>query len=139
MLDSVLLVDDNPLDNLLHSRALLKAGVVEGEDRIRTASDGQDGVEMLQRAKEEGAEWFPPDLILVDVHMPRMNGFEFVEGAGKLVEGGRRPCSIVLMVTSSQDAEDKQRAAGNTCIREFIPKPLTAAVAGELVARHRRR
>ena len=102
----------------------------------RGPTEARHAFELLERGRDEGAAWFPPDLILVDLHMPRMDGVEFVEAATPLLNGESRKSTIVLMVTSTQDAQDRARIDTSTGIHEYVPKPLRKEQAIELVRRH---
>jgi CheY-like chemotaxis protein len=81
---------------------------------------------------------FPPTLVVLDINMPRMDGFEFLAAYDKLrpklQAQGARP-SIVLMVTSSTDPRDKERADKLAFVKGFIRKPPTVADAIDIANR----
>ena len=104
---SVLLVDDN-LQNLELMQAYL-----EGLDcEIRTARDGIEAVRMIDDT--------PPDLILLDVMMPRMSGFEVCQ---RIKSSPATSNIMVIMVTALHEVGDFERAkeAGTD---DFITKPV---------------
>jgi phosphoserine phosphatase RsbU/P len=114
----VLVVDDNRVNRHLLSALLERAGV----GHIEHAADGREGLAKL--------ETFPADLILLDLMMPNMDGFEMC----RLVRADPRWVNIPVLVQSSLSrAEDRTRAfsVGAT---DYVSKPLNAS---ELVARSR--
>ena len=71
-ISSVLLIDDNPTDQLLTKRAFRKSGLCEN---IHIVNDGVEALEFLENTgKQIMGKDFPPSLILLDLNMQRMNG-----------------------------------------------------------------
>lgn len=105
--DVVLLVDDDPVTRMLMRQAL--KGI---ELQLVEAASGEEAVAAFSQ--------FMPDIVLLDVAMPGMNGFECCKQLRTLPKG--QDCAIV-MVTSLDDVEDIERAfeAGAT---DFMTKPL---------------
>lgn len=95
----ILLVDDNPGDVLLTQEALEDAKIVNTMDSV------QDGVEALKYLKKQ--ESYPhaerPDLILLDINMPRMNGHELLNIIKNDADLKRIP---VIMLTTSEAERD---------------------------------
>jgi CheY-like chemotaxis protein len=113
----VLVVDDNP-QNL----ELLMA-YMEGLDNV-TVSGAADGEEAMRRVRSED----PPDLILLDVMMPKMSGFEVC----RQIKSNPRTRNIqIIMVTALNEVGDHERAA-DAGTDEFLTKPVNRA---ELVTR----
>lgn len=112
-LSQILVVDDAEADRFLHTYRL---GKTHPEAQVRTAVDGQDALEIL---REPG---YRPDLILLDINMPRMNGFEFLEIYS--VEFVDAPSGVVVMLTSSLSDKDKARARSFAVVKGFLSKPL---------------
>lgn len=126
LLQRVVLVDDSDADNFLHRLVLEEAGLVED---IQIFLYAEDALAYLQRM-EPGAV----NLILLDINMPRMNGFEFLEAYQDL---GLDPSSIVIiMLTTSINPDDEERARRYRIVKDFLNKPLTAQGFRELVAAH---
>ena len=65
MIGEVLLVDDSAADNYLHKLLLEESGLVE---RVSVALDGEQALARLQAAER------PPDLVFLDINMPRLDG-----------------------------------------------------------------
>jgi signal transduction histidine kinase/DNA-binding response OmpR family regulator len=108
----VLAVDDNATNRRVLTD-LLRSWSVEAE----AASTGQEALDMLSRAAGKGAGY---QLILTDVHMPEMDGFEFVERLRRTENGAATP---VVMLSSAEHRGDKSRSrlAGVTA---FVTKPI---------------
>jgi CheY-like chemotaxis protein len=64
-----------------------------------------------------------PDLIFLDIKMPIMDGFGFLEEFSKLPEIKNNKCSII-MLTSSSDQDDVDRALQHQVVKKFLTKPL---------------
>lgn len=112
--NSVLLVDDDPASSYLGHFLLKKLGVFK---HITLKSNGKEALDFLKACEQDEF----PDLILLDINMPLMDGFEFMENFQllPLVVPAR-----VVMLTSSVSEKDVQ-AAERFQIKDFINKPLT--------------
>lgn len=111
----VLVVDDN-LQNTELVLAYLESLPVE----ISTAVDGVDAMQQVERVR--------PDLVLLDVMMPRMSGFEVCQ---KVKSNPATRDTVVVMVTALHEVGDMERAVECGC-DDFISKPVNKV---ELVAR----
>ena len=112
----VLVVDDD-----MGMRILIRESLEQEGFEIEEAEDGKQAVELF--------EDFQPDIILMDVEMPVMDGFSACEALRKLPEGKHTP---ILMVTGSDDIESVNRAyeVGAT---DFCNKPINFGVIGRRV------
>lgn len=109
-----LVVDDNEADRFLNHRLLLKMGV---EDSCtHAAADGQEALEQL-----EGPLSDFDCVVLLDINMPIMNGFDFLRHLQPEKMAGKRE---VLIVTSSQDGGDRETASGFSTVTGYLTKPL---------------
>ena len=118
---TVLLVEDNPADQNLGRRALEK-GVVKCN--LRIAADGEEALDSLSRrgSFEGGADHPPPDLVLLDLNMPRIDGLQVL----KSMKSDPRLCTIpVVVLTTSDQEEDIVRSYRLGC-NSFVRKPLNA-------------
>lgn len=111
----VLLVDDDSIFQMLGTKALHRIGV--NETRIQSALNGRQALEML---KDPGSP--RPDVILLDLNMPIMNGFEFLEAFNKLTPLEKNDTRVVV-VTSSADPGDIEKAKALGA-NEYLTKPL---------------
>lgn len=122
---SVLIVDDSEADVLLATLALEEAGADLFPQIMRT-KNGEDALELFRQHKADPSsspEGFPPSVILLDINMPRMNGFEFLEQFELLRSEDDVESAIVLVVSSSDDARDQERADVYPFVRGFLTKP----------------
>jgi len=75
-----------------------------------------------------------PSVILLDINMPRMNGFEFLEEYEKLIEKTELDeVSYILMFTTSDYSEDIKRAKQFKSVSKYIVKPLTSENVDEII------
>lgn len=126
----ILLVDDDPMDVRLLREGLREcAAPVE----CRVAGDGQEALEVL-RGTNTSAAW-RPDLIVCDLHMPRMDGPTFLDALGSDASLSRIP---VVILSSSAPIEDIAGAPALTA-RRIYRKPSTleelASIARDLAER----
>ena len=118
-LKCILLVDDNPDDNFFHERVIKKSNLAE----IVVAK--QTGVEALEYLKlEKDDVELHPELIFLDINMPGMNGWEFLEEYYKL-DKQFQSRAIVEMLTTSDNPDDKTKAKLFNGVSDFKTKPLT--------------
>lgn len=124
-INCILLIDDSDSDNEFHTLIIRKAEIC---NHIRIAEDGVHGLSYIKKAAEPGNdELYPkPDLIFLDINMPRMNGFEFLEAYHKLEEPLRESI-VIAMLTTSLNPEDHTKALDSGVI-DFANKPLTKAL-----------
>ncbi len=117
------LVDDEKIDQMIYQRILERSGVVH---KIMTFSMAEDALEFLKQP-----DCPEIDVIFLDINMPRMNGFEFLEAA--TAEFGEEFAKlVVVMLTTSLNPSDHDRAASYSVVKKFIHKPLTVDHIGEV-------
>lgn len=134
-LETILLIDDNQDDNFFHS--LVIKGV-NPKIVIKTATTGDKAIEYLIQA-EKGTENYPiPDLIFLDINMPGMNGFEFLEKAREQKILNENNTVVIVMLTSSLNPSDEQMAKKEfpNEINSYQNKPLTKEVLLEIIAKY---
>ena len=126
------IVDDDENDRYLVRRYLGK------REEFGTVLEAATGVEFLERICDGHALDGLPDrsiLVLLDINMPRLNGFDTALALQERVDAGTVPESLVVMMfTSSDNPEDRRRADAIDIIRGYIVKPLEDADVSELLA-----
>ncbi|GAA0520589.1 response regulator [Deinococcus depolymerans] len=109
----ILLVEDSEADIVLTREAFADAGVL---NNLHVARDGVEGLEMLR-----AADGLPrPDVILLDINMPRMNGLEFLQEIKRDPDLMTIP---VIMLTTSQAEEDILRSY-QAFAASYVVKPV---------------
>ncbi|MGB3617253.1 MAG: response regulator [Catalinimonas sp.] len=117
---SVLLIDDNEIDNFVNRKLVERTQLIDNVYTVQSAYEGLKYLEFSQGAPENLPEW-----IFLDINMPQMNGFEFLEAfAQQFGTAVRERCRIV-MLSSSIDNGDRQRAVANPLVAHFLTKPLS--------------
>jgi len=126
----ILLVEDNPQDEMLTLRALKKGNVANRVDVVR---DGQQALDYLFGAGEfadrEGAEL--PAVVLLDINLPRLSG---LEALARLRADPRTALLPVVILTSSDDERDRLRSYENGA-NSFVRKPVEFVEFVETVGR----
>jgi len=126
----ILLIDDNAGDNYIHKRTIVKADVC---NQVEVVTGGQEALDYLKKCGEDP---FPrPDIIFLDINMPRMNGFEFLEEY-KNLDPKLKSKMVVFMLTSSLMPEDNDRAVNSGEVSEFLNKPLNAETVREIIEKY---
>jgi CheY-like chemotaxis protein len=110
-----LLIDDNYIDNFV-TRKILESG--EFAEKVIVSQSASDAIESLRL----GA--IKPDVIFLDIRMPMMGGFEFLQEYDKLDIENKQSIKI-FMLSSSLDPTDLKKSTNNKYITSFIHKPLT--------------
>ncbi len=114
---NVLLVDDNPLDNMVNTQLIESAGFALKLNKFESA---KETLEFLKNASPEEL----PEVIFLDIVMPGMDGFQFLDEFEKLGDEITRKCKIILLSTSDS-FKDLNRANKNRLVKKFLNKPLT--------------
>lgn len=124
MIQSLCMVDDNEIDIYQLNRVIKKSGLVE---HFYSFCDGQEALEHFLDYDESQRKFdgqFPPKVMLLDINMPRMDGFEFLERYSKL-PAEKKNSLVIMMLTSSGQDRDKERAAHFPMVMDYIIKPFT--------------
>lgn len=125
-MNCVLLIDDNDDDNFYHRIILSEAGVTK---HIQVAETGHEALEFLKKVPHI------PELIFLDVNMPKMNGWEFLERYRKL-NFEQKNEAVIIMLTTSLNPADKKRAESMPEISSFESKPLSYEMVKKIVQQH---
>jgi len=111
------------VDDTATMRMLLKTSLTAMGFRIEAANDGEHGLERMHEVN--------PDLLITDINMPKMDGFELIEAVRALSQFRGTPI-LVLSTEFSDEKKARARAAGAT---GWITKPFDAAKLGAAIRR----
>lgn len=127
---AILLVEDNPQDEMLILRALKKAHVA---NRVDVARDGQQAIDYLFNQGE--FHTLPgralPTVILLDISLPRLSGLEVL---ARIRADPRTKLTPVVILTSSDEEQDRLRSYASGA-NSYVRKPLDFSEFAETVAR----
>lgn len=131
-LNCILLVDDDEPTNFITQMILKKSGCAW---HIKIAQSGQEALDYLvkSQAKNNAGLYPSPDLIFLDINMPAMNGWEFIEEYKNMNAVSR---TIVVMLTTSLFQEDRLKAEEMREISGFENKPLTAVKVAAIIEKY---
>ena len=127
---TILLVEDNPQDEMLTLRALRKVNLANHVEVVR---DGQQALDYLHGTGEFAARAGArlPAVVLLDLNLPRIGGLEVLE---RLRNDERTRLLPVVILTSSDEDRDRMRSYENGA-NSFVRKPLDFGEFAETVAR----
>ncbi|MBT1707575.1 response regulator [Fulvivirgaceae bacterium PWU5] len=115
----IALVDDDKVFQITASRTLKAAQL---SDKILQFDNGEEALDFLRDHARESETL--PDYIFLDINMPFVDGWMFLDDYADLKTNLSKPIEI-FMVSSSIDPRDMDRARQNVNVREYIIKPVT--------------
>ena len=119
--NTCLLIDDNYIDNFVTRK------ILEGSDFAQTIIVVRSAAEAINSLTDGTIK---ADVIFLDVRMPMMSGFEFLEEYDKIPID--KSATKIFMLSSSLDPVDLKKSGDNKYITQFIHKPLTQKALEEL-------
>ncbi len=130
-LRSILLVDDDEASNFLHSIFINK---LDMDIDINAALNGQEALDFILDKGVDKLEL--PCMVLLDLRMPVMDGWAFMKNYEEQVPQELKDQILIVLVTISDNAEDKERAKSNIHIADFSQKPLSDSTIKKLIDKH---
>ncbi len=120
---AVMLIDDNEIDNLINQKMIEAANLCEN---IYTHTGAKSAIEFLKNLEKmaKSVHDFFPELIFLDIDMPLMDGFQFLDEFEKLSNETKNKIRII-MLTSSINPQDMSKAKKYPYVKKYINKPLT--------------
>lgn len=126
---TILIIDDEIVDCLVHSKILEKGNYAE---QVLTLNSGKAALEYLNNLIKNNFHW--PSYIFLDINMPTMNGFQFIEEFSKYPDILKEQTKIYIL-SSSINPKDKEKAKTNPLVEDFLIKPLTMETVDTLFNR----
>ncbi|WP_036154761.1 response regulator [Maribacter forsetii] len=130
-LNTILLVDDDDASNFLHSIFINK---LDMDVNINSALNGQEAIDFILGKGQEQLEL--PCMVMLDLRMPVMDGWQFMDAYDALVPKKLKDQITIVLVTISDNKEDKERAADDKYVADFAQKPLSDETFKALIQKH---
>ncbi len=125
-----MLVDDNPDDNFFHEREIKKANLAI----IVIAKNSAIEALLYLKARKENNKPHP-DLIFLDINMPAMNGWEFLQEYNQLGKE-LQSLAVIVMLTTSENPDDEAKARSWNFVSDYITKPLTKDIMTDAINKY---
>lgn len=125
-LSCIMLIDDNDDDNFYHKLIINEA---HAASHIEVAENGFQALEYLTNCRRY------PQLIFLDINMPAMNGWEFLEEYKKL-DAARMNDIVIIILTTSMNPADEQKAREQKLVQGFETKPLDEKMLKRIIETH---
>ena len=119
-INNVILIDDDEMFNFINVKTMEKVSFAQ---HVKTFDNATAALDELRIISSSNQHEFP-DIIFLDINMPEMNGWEFLDELTKFSEVLLEHCKI-YMLTSSIDQNDIKKSKDYKMVNDFISKPLT--------------
>lgn len=131
-INCILLVDDDLATNFINKKVIQRANITE---HIQVSLNGKEAIDYLSnqgKFKSTTIEYPKPQLILLDINMPVMDGWEFIESYKSLSLEQRKDI-VIVMLSSSFNPADRAKAESIDEIVDFKQKPMTKETLIEIM------
>ncbi len=129
-LERIVLIDDDESTNFLHERLIIRKACTQDIAIFQSAEKALDYLHVKQPVEADS-----PVLIFLDINMPRMDGWDFLERY-RSSKDIARPNHVVIMLTTSLNPDDRTRAGTYKEVAGFYSKPLTPEILDEVLHEH---
>lgn len=121
---SVMIIDDNEIDIFINQKTIESLNIAK---RVQSFSSAQDALNYLKLMDEENSYYqlLAPQLILLDINMPIIDGFKFLDEFNKYTIFKQNPIAI-FMLSSSLSPDDINKINNYKNVFGIISKPLKA-------------
>lgn len=133
MLDLILCVDDDPITLMLCKKVINKTLF---SNEITTAQNGEQALDYFDTIRKSSSTNLPkqPQLIFLDLNMPVMGGWEFLESFSSPDYSSFNTIKVVIL-SSTIDPEDLEKAKKYPMVIDFLSKPINLAMLDYLTAK----
>ena len=133
-LKCILLIDDDAATNFIHKHVIESTGV---KAHIQVCEGGQEALDYLNCEGDFSNEkaYPQPGIIFLDINMPGMNGWEFLDIYEEMPED-RKAEIVVAMLTTSLNPDDRKKADQEKDVQKFLSKPLQKEYLEELIGKN---
>ncbi len=128
-LDSLMLIDDHYPTNYYHELIIKE---IDCTENLIVKDNAIDALKFLNSIPKNKAA---PNLIFLDINMPKMDGWEFLDEYSKL-PNEKKADYVIIMLTTSGNPIDKEKAEKSTEVDEFLSKPLTKEILYSVIAKY---
>lgn len=123
MTNRVLLIDDDEITHIIGNRLLKITSFATQTISLYNGKEGLDYFQKLEN-KDEVDKDLVPEVIFLDINMPYMNGWDFLDEFIKCYSN-KFPSIIIFMLSSSVDPEDIAKSKRYPFVKDYVVKPLT--------------
>ncbi|WP_366184195.1 response regulator [Flavobacterium ovatum] len=132
MLNKILCIDDDPITLMLCKKVISKTGFSK---ETATAQNGEEALKYFNHIKKTGIEnQILPQLIFLDLNMPVMGGWEFLDCFSSNDFNDFNQTKIVVL-SSTIDPEDLEKTKKYPMVIDFLPKPISTSMLEYLAAK----
>lgn len=128
LLNSILLIDDDEISNLFNKIFVSKLDL---DVKVDVALNGAEALAFLKEKILNKAVL--PCLLLLDIRMPVMNGWQFLEAYDTLLAQEMKDNIVIVMLSTSEDEADMIKAFNNPNIKDVLKKPLSESKFNTLI------
>lgn len=128
-LNSIVLIDDDKSINFLHNFVIKQHGCVE---KVVTFQNGRDALNFFEKGENDNRNFEKPAILFLDINMPQMNGWEFLEEY-KYLDSEKKSEVLIIMLTASLNPDDEEKSRLIKEVDGFRSKPLTNEMLDDIV------
>jgi CheY-like chemotaxis protein len=130
--ETILLIDDDEINNYLNTVVIQDIDLAK---EIIAFTKATDGLQFLKNTSFPSGNKKLPSLILLDVNMPEMDGWDFLSEYAKLPDEVKKQI-VLVMLSSSSHKDDIEKAKKIREVSDYISKPLTEETLNHIIKRH---